>query len=98
MNFLIYKKIKEKRSYKVRKNKLVFHAVSLTSLGATEEARKRSVLSYEARINTRNNIKEVDAFHQKDITLDTNNFHTKRIGSSAVTLIVIVIVIVIVKG
>jgi hypothetical protein len=46
MIFLIYKKIKEKRSYKVNINKLAFHAVSLNSIGATEEARKRNVMSY----------------------------------------------------
>jgi hypothetical protein len=52
-------------------------------------------MSYATRINTRNTIKEVDASNQEDITLDQNNFHTKRIGSSAVTLIAIVLVYVV---
>ena len=51
MNFLIYRKMREKRSYKVNKKKLSFHAVRLNSLCANKEARKKSIVSYEVRIN-----------------------------------------------
>ena len=92
MNFLIYGKMKEKRSYKVNKNKLSFHAVKLNSLCAKEEARKKSIVSYEVRINA---IEEADTSNKENITLDPNNFHAKKIGNSAVTLITIVLVYVI---
>jgi hypothetical protein len=84
MNFLIYRKMKEKQSYKVNKSKLSFHAVRLNSLCANEEARKKSIVSYEVRIHA---IEEADTPNQENITLDPNNFHAKKIGNSAVTLL-----------
>ena len=95
MNFFIYRKMNETRLYKGDKRKLAMHAVRLSSLNMTEEARKRSIVSYEVRIDTIKTLEDSYNYSKDGIILDPNNFHSKKIGNSAATLITIVLVYVI---
>ena len=94
MNYLIYKKMREKRSYKINKKKLALHAVQLNSMDQNKVGRKRSLVSYEMRVNIDTRQKAANE-NQEEIIIDPKTIQGKRIGNSAVTLITVVLVYVI---